>query len=328
MVSSMSELSREVIRAGKGTVLMRQGELGNCAYFVVQGRLIVEREEGEQRIFIAEIGSRDLVGELAILDDAPRSATVTVIEDALLIVLNKHRIRSIIRRSPNIAELILKLLSAKLRNTHQRFLKNVDLSNPEVWIKICNLLELAGQSSEDPTSCYQAFTGSLMRVLDFSRDHHPEIILRLEKAQMLTYQQSEITSVNEGYLEAFLYYCREEFSNEDFDEPSAISEYYAVQWLVQHLQPNDPRSQVVALQKEDVVNALANSELWQHLHPIYQQQRANLVLDSMLASELISPDPDYYDQVIMDMNMLREYPMPQGEIQTYSTIKQILTAKR
>ena len=81
----ITEFSREAMKVAKGTVLMRQGEVGNSAYFVIEGRLLVEQEVNGCFHPVAEIGAKDIVGELAILDDAPRSATVTAIENSLIL---------------------------------------------------------------------------------------------------------------------------------------------------------------------------------------------------------------------------------------------------
>lgn len=321
---TMSDLSREVVKVPRGAVLMRQGEIGKCAYFVVQGRLIVEREDQGQRIFIAEIGPRDLVGELAILDDSPRSATVTVAEDSLLILLNKHRIRSIIRRSPNIAELILKLLSHKLRKTHERFVKGIDLSNPVTWIKICSLLTLVAKSEDSPQTRYASFAEHLLLLLEVQSQHIPEILIRLDRSKLIRAAEGEIRSVNYEYVHAFLYHCKEDYSNEPMEEPTSLKEFMAIRLLLDQFTPDDVVSRTVSVPKHQVQDLLAQSNLWQYLHPTYQQQRAKAMMNSLSESSLIDQDPRVADNALLDLEMLNAFPPPEGEAKAFNMIQQAL----
>lgn len=114
--SKMMLNSGDLIQVERGTVLMKQGAIGHCAYLLLQGQLLVEKElENGEKVVIAQITPINLVGEFAIFDEMPRSATVTVLEDAKLIELKKHRLKTMIRKSPEIAEVVIKLLCNKLR---------------------------------------------------------------------------------------------------------------------------------------------------------------------------------------------------------------------
>lgn len=324
MSNPLGDLSNDVVRAPRGSVLMHQGEIGKCAYFVVQGRLIVEREEHGRKIKIAEIGARDLVGELAILDDHPRSATVTVAEDSLLILLNKHRIRSIIRRSPNIAELILKILSQKLRNTHQLFAKGVDITNPHVWIRICTLLSLTSKSSPDPQKRYTEFESNLKLILDIPDAMLNEIFGRLQNARMMESSGGMISTVSQEYIEAFLYYAEEEFVDEPFPEPTEIMEYQAIQWLSQQCRSENPSIRKFAYPKQNILGLLVYSPLWKKLHPTFQQQRAESMLEHLIKNTMLEVDPNHPEQAIIDLDMLAAFPQPKDEIAAYSSIKNSL----
>ena len=108
--------SEDFIRVERGTVLMVEGAIGHCAYLLLQGKLLVEKEseDGEKNV-IAQISPINLVGEFSIFDDQPRSATVTVLEDALVVELKTPRLRTTIHKRPEIGEIIIKILCHKLR---------------------------------------------------------------------------------------------------------------------------------------------------------------------------------------------------------------------
>ncbi|MEW6236552.1 MAG: cyclic nucleotide-binding domain-containing protein [Candidatus Omnitrophota bacterium] len=104
----------DYVRLPSGSILMKEGEMGNCAYLLVEGRLQVEKEIDGENVPVGVIAPIDLVGEIAILCERPRSATVIALEDVGLIQINRHRLKQIIRRSPDIAETIIKILSSRV----------------------------------------------------------------------------------------------------------------------------------------------------------------------------------------------------------------------
>ena len=74
----------------RGEVLFRKGEQADCCYWVTEGTLKVgvSSETGEERIF-SLLGPGSVVGELAMLDSLPRSATVTAVSDTILTELKR-----------------------------------------------------------------------------------------------------------------------------------------------------------------------------------------------------------------------------------------------
>ena len=80
---------------GAGQDLFRQGEIGDAAYIIIEGRadVVVDGPDGEVKV--ADLGVNDLVGEIAILCDVPRTATVraltpTVVEMVTGAVLSQE----------------------------------------------------------------------------------------------------------------------------------------------------------------------------------------------------------------------------------------------
>lgn len=106
----------EVIHAPKETVLMKQDEEGDCAYLLLKGLLQIHREVDGEKAIIRDVYPIELIGELAIMGEMPRSATVTVLEDAELLKIDKHRLRQIIRRYPDVAEIVIKIFCRRLEH--------------------------------------------------------------------------------------------------------------------------------------------------------------------------------------------------------------------
>ncbi len=315
-----SEIEKEAVRAPKGTVLMRQGEVGRSAYFVVQGRLLVEREMNGENYVVAEIGARDIVGEMAILDDSPRSATVTVIEDALLVLLDKNRIRQIIRRSPTIAELILKLLCYKLRNAHSALQNLSSFENPEVWIKICKNLRLCHYATQDPSNLYKLFADQLESVIGISRDRLRDTLDRLAMARILISESKTIEKVDAAKIDCFVKYGREEFINEDINKPSEVKEYQACQSLLRYFGQIVETQASATIHYDQFAAALVASNLWKHLRPAMQHKRASKMASHLLAKQIVNRTNIDQNQVEISFPPLKAMQPPTKEINEYEKL--------
>ena len=71
----------EQIDIPKGTVIIEEGSDSEEMYIVVAGQLVVTKHSGGKEVELARIGPGDVVGEIALLDEAPRTATVSALED-------------------------------------------------------------------------------------------------------------------------------------------------------------------------------------------------------------------------------------------------------
>ncbi len=81
----------EPVRFPKGTVMFRQGDPADCMYLIESGKLEVSvRTANGNDLVVGTLGEGELVGEMALVVDLRRSATVTVLEDCELLRLSKH----------------------------------------------------------------------------------------------------------------------------------------------------------------------------------------------------------------------------------------------
>ena len=103
----------EEVRVPAGGEILREGELGTSLYVIVEGRVRVHAGERE----VAEFGEREVFGELAALDPEPRSASVTALEETLLLQLEGSRLQELLRERAELAQGILKELCRRIRST-------------------------------------------------------------------------------------------------------------------------------------------------------------------------------------------------------------------
>jgi CRP-like cAMP-binding protein len=96
----------------EGRVLIREGAHGQQFFVVVDGSLRVTRKGRK----VADLGAGDVVGEIALVADVPRTATVTASTPAHLLVLTERGFRDLLAQSPSIATSILQTLGERLHS--------------------------------------------------------------------------------------------------------------------------------------------------------------------------------------------------------------------
>jgi CRP-like cAMP-binding protein len=94
-----------------GIDLVREGEPGDALFVIIDGEATVLRHGHE----VARVGPGSYFGELAILDGAPRSATVVASTDVKVAVLGIRMFRTLLREFPELAEQLLVGLAGELR---------------------------------------------------------------------------------------------------------------------------------------------------------------------------------------------------------------------
>lgn len=97
-----------------GEVVMAEGAVEDWLFVVAEGELEVRRADRT-----ASLGPGAVVGELAVLDPQPRSATVTAMTPALLFKLRKAAFDEAMSARPEIARGVITELTRRLRETHQ-----------------------------------------------------------------------------------------------------------------------------------------------------------------------------------------------------------------
>lgn len=102
-----------------GTVLFRDGEHGSTMYVLQSGRVRVFKEVGGQQKTLATLGPGEFFGEMAILNDKPRTASAEVIEDARLLVIDGQTFGAMVVHNTEIAVRLIRRLAKRLDNANE-----------------------------------------------------------------------------------------------------------------------------------------------------------------------------------------------------------------
>jgi CRP/FNR family cyclic AMP-dependent transcriptional regulator len=101
-------------------VLFNQGDVGDAAYIIVEGaaKVMVDTPDGE--IEVAALGRNDFVGEIAILCDVPRTATVRASAKTITLRITKDLFFRLVAEFPDMSVEIMRELASRLEHTTQQ----------------------------------------------------------------------------------------------------------------------------------------------------------------------------------------------------------------
>jgi NTE family protein len=111
----------EWVEIAGGETLIEQGAPGDAMYISVSGRLraYVRLEDGSQRM-VREMGRGQIIGEMSLYNDAPRSATVIAIRDSVLVRLPKSRFHDLLAQSPQVSLAMTRQIIQRLQTEHDK----------------------------------------------------------------------------------------------------------------------------------------------------------------------------------------------------------------
>ncbi|HMA16784.1 MAG TPA: cyclic nucleotide-binding domain-containing protein [Kiloniellaceae bacterium] len=98
-----------------GQVIFREGERGGCAYLVRSGTVEIFKSDGDDEVFLARCTAGELFGEMALIDDVPRSDTARATTHTACLVLSKERFRRLLEEADPFIRGLLRILSGNVR---------------------------------------------------------------------------------------------------------------------------------------------------------------------------------------------------------------------
>ncbi len=123
-IDTLVSISKEK-RVKKDELIFREGDTGDAFYFIVSGSVRISTMVpgvGEEALTILREG--EYFGEMALIDDAPRSASAIANDDTILLLIEKDNFRKLLAQETGIAYKLLwvftKTLSARLRKTDEQ----------------------------------------------------------------------------------------------------------------------------------------------------------------------------------------------------------------
>jgi CRP/FNR family cyclic AMP-dependent transcriptional regulator len=103
-----------------GKQLVRQGDQADAAYLIIEGHAEVIFETPAGPVTVATLGANDFVGEMGILGNVPRVATVRAKDRLIALRISKEPFMRMVREFPNMAVSIMQELAERLESTNNQ----------------------------------------------------------------------------------------------------------------------------------------------------------------------------------------------------------------
>jgi CRP/FNR family transcriptional regulator, cyclic AMP receptor protein len=195
-------------RFAEGEVVFREGDASNTCYVIRSGHACAIREHPDGRaITLARFGPGDIFGELAMLDDERRSATIKALDDVEALAILSSDMRRLLREHPGISVKLISALGRRLRETNERL---ADLSFQTVQSRVAKVLaqlvESARAEGADGGDVLITSTqAELARLAGSSRESASRFLAVLERAGIITQGRGRLTVHDPAALDRYVY---------------------------------------------------------------------------------------------------------------------------
>ncbi len=101
---------------GKGEALMREGDRGDCAYIIESGNVEILVQRDGQLLQIGTRGPGSMLGEMAMVDDKPRTATVRALEDSTAIEITREDFAHRVDSADPVLKMVMRIVTSRYRD--------------------------------------------------------------------------------------------------------------------------------------------------------------------------------------------------------------------
>jgi membrane protein len=115
--------------------IFREGDISQSIFYILSGRVRMEKSAGQAKKVLAEMGPGEYFGEMAALIHAPRTASARSLEESHIAVVNGDTLRSLLRDSDDVSLFMLKEFSNRIRHTNEA-LEGLTLS----WVRLMAII--------------------------------------------------------------------------------------------------------------------------------------------------------------------------------------------
>jgi CRP-like cAMP-binding protein len=125
--------------------VIREGDRGESMFVVMRGRVAVEASQPQAGLVrLAELGPGEYFGEMSLMTGTPRMATVTALEETLLLELGRDAVRGVLAANPRLVERLGEALHRRLAEREQAIANSekAPAESTDLFRKICEIFYL------------------------------------------------------------------------------------------------------------------------------------------------------------------------------------------
>jgi len=170
----------------EGSLIFNEGDKGNEMFYILSGRVSLEKKAGEMKKLLAEMNPGQYFGEMAALIDAPRSASARAMENCHLAAIDSNTFINLLRESRGMSIFMLREFSCRLKKTNASLEEMTNL-----WIRLIIIVYFM----ENPTTTMEEALPALAELTKKLPDEIKKVIGDLEGQGILSSRDSGIIEV-------------------------------------------------------------------------------------------------------------------------------------
>jgi signal transduction histidine kinase len=161
--------SGEEIEIAPGELIIAEGAPGDSLYIILSGALEVSKREKDREVTLATRRPGEFLGEMSLIEQAPRSASVRAVETSRLLVIGPDAFRRLLARRPEAATTLLRTVAGRLRSTEASLIQSDKLAS------LGTLAAGLAHELNNPAAAIQRSTGYLSEAFETWRRRTVEL---------------------------------------------------------------------------------------------------------------------------------------------------------
>ena len=220
-----------------GEIILRENTMGNSAYIIESGKVEVSKNIGSQRVVFTSLVRGSIFGEMSLVDNSPRSATVTAIEETAVTVLSKAGFQAILKQNKPL-ESVFGVMAERLRETDQQ-VNPLKLSN--FYFSLCSLIYHLARSTgkhigDEIAVEFNCLLDESCTILAIQKELVEQVLnrlafthlVRIDKAYISGIEQRDLVIPDERKFREWIKFLHTSSSgdakNEDMETPEQLDE--------------------------------------------------------------------------------------------------------
>jgi CRP/FNR family transcriptional regulator, cyclic AMP receptor protein len=187
-----------------GEVVCREGEPGDMMFVIQSGAVRITKNVGGDEKLIAVLGPGEFVGELAILNAKPRTATATAAEPTRCLRVEGKTLESMVTKNSEIALRLIKKLAKRLdsANTLIQILMHTD-PKARIMLALARHADTFAEPTDDGLRLHTT-AADIAHEVGVSEPMASEVIARLRRLRLVSEENGQLVVADVGRLQDFL----------------------------------------------------------------------------------------------------------------------------
>ena len=207
------------------SMIFCENEPGRELYILQSGKVKITKMVDGQEVLLAVLQTGDIFGEMALLDNKPRSASAIVAESASMLAINKANFAEMVKAQPQLATRLITLLSERLWMAYRQ-LANLMIPDP-IGRMLDTLLTLAEKNhvkfGPKATYNFEIAGKDLLKMVGFDPEKDERLLIELFKFRWLRQDGGKILCMDLQELEKQVAFIRKKIAMEKKREKAAAN---------------------------------------------------------------------------------------------------------